>query len=196
MKLFHMPGTCSQAIYITLTELGIPCEISIVTKTNRDELLKYNPRGQVPTLVLDNGQVLTEGAVIQSYLCDLKAEMNLMPKAGTWERYKTQEALNYVATELHKGIGALFSSDMPEAGKAVNKANAIKKLELLNAFFGKNQFLYGSTYTPADAYCFVVVNWTKWLGIDMTPFKNILGFNERIAKRPAVQKVLQADTPK
>lgn len=196
MKLYHRPGACSTAPWIVATELGLTCEIVVVTNANKDELLKFNPRGQVPTLVLDNGQVLTEGAVIMSYLSDLKPEMNLMPKAGTWERYKAQEALNYVATEFHKGIGILFNPEFNDEAKTALKGLAAKKLTALNTHFAKNQFMTGTSFTPADAYCYVVTGWTKYVGIDMTPYPNVLAFCERMAQRPAVQKVQQMDSTK
>lgn len=196
MKLFHRPGACSQAPFIVATELGLILDIVLVDEKTLPELLKVNPRGQVPTLVLDDGKVLTEGAVIMSYLADQKPEANLMPKMGTWERYKAQEALNYMATEMHKGIGILFSKDMTEETKTTLKAMAAKKLTTLNTYFEKNQFLAGNTFTPADAYCFVITSWTKWVGIDMAAFPNILSFCERIGQRPAVQTVVKFDSPK
>jgi glutathione S-transferase len=196
MKLFHSPNSCSQAPYIMVTELGLKCEIVPVDFSDRTELLKFNPRGQVPTLVLENGQVLTEGAVIMQYLVDQKPESKLLPKQGTWERYKAIEAMNYVATEFHKGIGALFAKEIPEDGKKVMKNILAKKLSTLNTFFDKNQYIGGTTYAPADAYCFVVMNWTKWVGIDMKPYPKILGYCERIGMRPAVQKVVQFDNQK
>ncbi len=193
MKLFHATNTCSQAVYIAIKELGLNCEIVLTKFSDKTELLKYNPKGQVPTLVLDSGQVLTEGAVILQYLADQKPEANLIPKVGTWERYKAQESLNYVSAELHKGLGVLFNKDIPEAGKAILKTKAEDKLAYLNTFFTQNQFMTNSQFTVADIYCFTVVGWTKWVGIDMSKYPQVLGFCERISTRPVVAEALKFD---
>lgn len=108
MKLFYLKGACSLAPHILLQETGIAYELEKMDKADRTSILKYNPKALVPTLVTDDAKVLTESATILQYISDLKPEMNLMPKVGTWERYKCQEWLNYVATEIHKGIGILF----------------------------------------------------------------------------------------
>lgn len=194
MKLFHMTGACSLAPYITINELGLTCDIVKVNPADRTELLNFNPRGQVPTLVLDNGQVLTEAAVIMQYLADQKPEMNLLPQLGTWERYKTLEALNHIASDLHKSLGVLFVKDSTEETKAFQRSIAEKKLAQLNTHFEKNQFMAANQYTVADAYCFVVVGWTKWVGIDMSKYPHVLGHSERIATRPAIIKTLQAES--
>lgn len=196
MKLFHAVEASSQATYLVITELGLKCEFINVDFADKTELLKFNPRGQVPTLVLDNGEILTEGAAIMQYLSEQKPEMNLLPKFGTWERTKAIESLNFVATELHKGLGVLFIKDMPEAGKTILKANAEKSLVFLNTHLAKNQFLAANQYTIADAYCFTVVGWTKWVGIDMSKYPNILGYCERIGMRPAVIATIKANTAK
>lgn len=193
MKLFHAPNSSSQPVYIMINELGLKCEILPVDFANRTELLKFNPRGQVPTLVLDNGQVLTETAVIMQYLADLKPEMNFLPKAGTWERYKAIESVNFVATELHRGLGMMFNKEIPETAKTIMKTDLLKRFDFLNTHLGKNQFLAANQYTIADAYCFAVVNWTKWVGIDMAQYPNILGHSERIGTRPAVMTTIKSD---
>ncbi len=196
MKLFHSPSACSQAPFIVITELGLKCDIEIVDFSKPAELLKANPRRQVPTLVLDNGEVLTEGAIIMGYLCDLKPEMNLMPKLGTWERYRAEEAMNYIATEFHKGLGMMFMKDMTEETKKFMRASAETKLSQLNTRLENSLYLTGQTYCAADSYCFTVMNWTKWVGIDMKNYPKILAFCERVGNRPAVQKVVQMDAAK
>jgi glutathione S-transferase len=193
MKLFHSAGSCSTAALIVIKELGIKCDIIPVDlASDRAELFKHNSRGQVPTLVLDNGEVLTEGAVIIQYLADLKPEMGLLPKAATWERYKAIESLNFVATELHKGLGILFNKSLNDEAKATLKGLAEKKLAFLNTQLANRQFLASNQYTIADAYCFTVVNWTKWVGIDMTPYPNVMSYCERIGQRPAVVAATKA----
>jgi glutathione S-transferase len=194
MKLFHSAHACSQAPYILTQELGLACDIVKTNFSDRTELLKYNTRGQVPTLVLDDGRVLAEGAVIMQYLADQKPEANLLARQGTWERYKTLEAMNYVASELHKSIGALFAKDAPPEYIAFQKEIVGRRLETLNTFFGQNQFMACNQYTIADIYCYVIVGWTRVLGIDMSRFGNILGYVERIGARPAVVRVTQSDS--
>jgi glutathione S-transferase len=190
MKLFHAQYACSTAPYIVINELGLNCDIVKTNMADRTELLKFNPQGKVPTLVLDNGQVLTECAVIMQYLADQKPEAGILPKVGTWERYKTLEATNYVATELHKSLGALFARDITEEAKAFSKNAAMQKLTYLNNTLGQQQFLACNQFSIADIYCFVVVSWTKVLGFDMSQFPNVLGYCERIATRPSIAKTM------
>lgn len=194
MKLFHSPGACSQAPYILTQELGLACDIVKTNFADRAELLKHNVRGQVPTLVLDDGRVLTEGAVIMQYLADQKPEANLLPRQGTWERYKTLEAMNYVSSELHKSIGGLFAKNAPADFVTYQKEVVDRRLETLNTFLGQNQFMACNQYTIADIYCYVIVGWTRVLGLDMSRFGNILGYHERIGARPAVVRVTQIDS--
>ena len=193
MRLFHAPHACSQASVIVINELGLNCEIVKTNFSDRTELLKYNAQGKVPTLVLDNGHVLTEGGAILQYLADQKPEGGILPKVGSWERYKTIEAVNFVATEIHQSLSVLFAGDMTEETRRFKITTAEKKLETLNTILGRSPFLAANQYTIADAYCFVVVNWTKNLGINMSRFANILGYCERLATRPAIAKVVAAD---
>ena len=148
----------------------------------------------VPTLVLENGKVLTETAVILQYLADLKPELDLIPKAGTWERYKCQEWLNYVATEIHKGIGTLFNKDLDANAKGVFIKTAEKKLTWLNEHFGRNDFFMGKTFTAPDIYAFVTISWSKYVGIDLSQFPNVLGFLERVKSRPSVVEAIKAES--
>ena len=134
MKLFYSPGACSLAPHIAIEELGLKCDFLKADlgskKTPEGDLTKYNPKGQVPTLVLDNGQVLTEGAVILQYLADQAPDKNLLPKIGSFERYRAQEWLNYLATEVHKGFGPLWNRQMPEEAKEL-----ARKISLKNSTF-------------------------------------------------------------
>lgn len=188
MKLFHAQYACSTAPFILINELGLTCDIVNTNMADRTELLKFNAQGKVPTLVLDNGQVLTECAVIMQYLADQKPEANVLPRIGTWERYKTLESVNYVATELHKSLGVLFSRDITEEAKTFSKKAAEQKLTYLNTVLGNQQFMACNQFSIADIYCFVVVGWTKVLGFDMSQYPNILGYCERIGTRPSIIK--------
>lgn len=193
MKLFFNSGTCSQAPHIIMNELDLRFELEKVDFANRDNLLAVNPKGQVPTLLLDDGQVLTETAVILQYLADQRHEYGLLPKHGTIARYKALEWLNFVATDLHKTLGSLFNREMPEEGKAAIRKTADRKLDYLNKHLATSPYLAGGEYTIADAYCFVVLGWTKILAIDMSKFPNLINYCERVAVRPAVAKTLQAE---
>lgn len=194
MKLFYLPYACSLAPHILLNEIGVPYELEKMNKADKTSILKYNPKGSVPTLVLDNNHSLTETAVILQYISDLKPELNLVPKAGTWERYKCQEWLNYVSSEIHKGIGILFNPEFDDNAKNVLRAGAKKKLTWLNEHFANNQFLMGNHFTAPDAYAFTTISWTKVVGIDISDLPNLLAFLERVKSRPSVQTALSKES--
>jgi len=196
MRLFHAPHCGSQAAAIVINELGLACDIVRTNFSDRTELLKHNPQGKVPTLVLDNGQVLTECAVVMQYLADQKPEGGLLPRVGTWERYKTLEAVNYVATEIYQTLSVFWVKDISEETRTFHKAITNKKLEVLNSILGRTPYLAGNQYTIADIYCYVVVNWTKDLGLDMSRFPAILGYCERLTARPAIARTVAADMAK
>lgn len=192
MRLFHAQYACSTAPYILINELGLACDIVNTNFADKTELTKFNPQGKVPTLVLDNGQVLTECAVIMQYLADQRPEAGILPRVGTWERYKTLESVNYVATELHKSLGVLFARDITPEAKTFARQNAEQKLTYLNTVLGRQQFMACNQFTIADIYCYVVVGWTKVLGFDMAQYPNILGYCERIGARPSIVKTYSA----
>ncbi len=190
MKLFYLPHSCSLAPHILLNEIGSKYELEKMNKADKSDILIYNPKGSVPTLVLENEQVLTETAVILQYIADLKPEMNLIPKAGTWERYKCQEWLNYISSEIHKGIGILFNPEFDDNAKKVMKTAAKKKLTWLNEHFANNDFFMGSQFTAPDAYAFTTISWTKVVGIDISDLPNLLSYLERVKSRPSVHAAL------
>lgn len=193
MKLFYLKGACSLAPHILLQETGIPYELEKMDKADRTSILKYNPKGLVPTLVTDDENVLTESAIILQYIADLKPEMNLMPKSGTWERYKCQEWLNYVATEVHKGIGILFNPTFDDHARDILRKSMQTKLTWLNEIFSKNEYLMGTQFTAPDAYAFVTLSWSKFVGIDLTSFPHVQAFLERVRKRPSVIAAVKSE---
>ena len=195
MKLFIKPGACSLSPHIISREAGLNLEVERVVdgKTASGvDFRSINPKGYVPTLQLDDGQVLTEGAVIVQYLADQKPEAKLAPKAGTLERYRLQEWLVYIATELHKGYSPLFRKGPEEALKTAKDA-LVAKLGFVNKHLEKHQFLLGDGFTAADAYLFTVTSWSKHVGIDLVPFPALSSFLERTAKRPAVHAAMLAE---
>lgn len=197
MKLYYSAGACSLSPHIVLRELGNKFEIEAVdlgtkkTKSGKD-YTKINPKGYVPALELENGEVLTEGPAIVQYLAD-KANSDILPKAGTMERYRAMEMLNYITSELHKSMGSLFDKNItPEAKKAtIDKIS--KRVDHLDTILGKHPYVLGDKFSVADAYAFTVLGWGKWVGVDVAKWKNVSEFMKRMETRPAVQAALQAE---
>lgn len=200
MKLYFSPGACSLSPHIVVHELGLQGQVevesvSLATKLTASgaDFKAVNPKGYVPALVLDNGELLTEGAVIVQYLADLKPEAGLIAPAGSLERYRTQEWLNFVGAEIHKAFSPLFRKDCPDEWKAAVRTTLGARLAIIDAHLAKNTFLLGEHFTVPDAYLFTCLGWSKWTGLDLTPFKNVGAYMARIAERPAVQAALAAE---
>lgn len=147
----------------------------------------------MPTLEITNGEVLTEVSTIVQYLADKAKATKLLPKPGTMARYRAMEMLNFIASELHKGLGGLFNKAMPEDGRKVIIERLTKRLDWLDGQLAKNKFVLGKSFSVADAYAFTILNWGQWVGVDIKAWKNISAFLERIAARPAVKKTLKAE---
>jgi glutathione S-transferase len=197
MKLYYMPGACSLAPHIAFREAGLPVDLELVGRDKKtksgDDYLSINPKGAVPAVKLDDGQVLTEAGVIQQYIADKAPGKKLAPAAGTMERYRLQEMLNYIASELHKGIGQLFNPAMPDDYKeAVKKGLAARQFPFMEKRLSGRDYLMGD-FTIADGYAFTVLNWTKVHKIDLSAFPNITAFMARVAARPAVQEAMKAE---
>ena len=198
MKLYYSPGACSLSPHIVAREAGIAIELEKVDlgkhKTEKgDDYMTINPKGYVPALRLDDGSVLTEGPAIVQYLADQKPATKLAPAAGTIDRYRLQEWLNFIGTELHKNFGPLFNPATTDAGKEAAKATITKRIGYLNEQLAKKQFLMGDTFTAADAYAFTILNWANFVGMDLKAFPNVAAYSGRIAARPKVQEALRAE---
>lgn len=198
MKLYYSAGACSLATHIAMKETGLAFEaVSAPTKTHRLEdgtdYYSINPLGYVPLLVLDDGKQLHEVAVILQYLADLVPERQLAPANGTFERYKLQEWLNFIATELHKGFSPLFTPNLPDEAKEPAKARLNARLQWVDGELSGKNYLMGNVFTVADAYLFVVQSWGKFVGIDVSALVNLSAFATRVAARPAVQAALRAE---
>ncbi len=198
MKLYFSPGACSLASHITLREAGLNFDlVRADTKTKKlpdgGDYYAVNSKGAVPALKLDNGQVLTEGVAIMQYLADLKPESGLIPRAGTFKRYRVQEWLNYITSEIHKGFSPLWNSAADPKVKEYALANLEKKLDWTNAQLTGKTWLTGDTFTIADAYLYTVINWSFFLGIDLGKWPALKDFHARVAARPAVQDALAAE---
>jgi glutathione S-transferase len=198
MKLYYRPGACSQASHIVLHETGLEFDSEKVdtvegTTESGGDFLNINLKGQVPVLELDDGQFLTEGAVIVQYIADKEPESGLLPAAGTLERARVQEWLSFVGSELHKPFDALFNPAVPEEYKTIAKENLARKFAFLDARLKDNEYLAGDSFTVADPYPFVVLSWTQYQDINLGEYKNISAYIERVAARPCVQETLKAE---
>jgi glutathione S-transferase len=191
MKLFIKPGACSLSPHIVTRELQLPIEV-IKADTKSDAFKKVNAKGYIPVLQLDDGQVLTEGVAIVQYLADQKPEAQLAPKAGTLERYRLIEWLNYVATELHKGFSPLFRKP-PAEFKQVLLDGLSQKLAFLDQHFQKSAFLMGEKFTVADAYLFTILTWAPGQGLELSRWPALKAWFDKIGARPAVKTALEAE---
>ena len=197
MKLYYKAGACSLSPHIALIEAGLPFTIEAVdlaTKRTASgaDYKAVNPRGYVPALQLDNGAVLTEGAAIVQYIADLAPEKKLAPANGTFERTRLQEWLNFISTELHKGISPNYNPNLDAAAKAVFNARFVASLEWLEGEL-KGTYLMGDTFTIADGYLFNVLLWPKGVGVDISKFTKLQAYFERVRNRPSVQQAMQEE---
>lgn len=198
MKLYYAPGACSLAPHIALREAGLPFDLVKVlfpgkkTETGED-FHAINPKGAVPALALDDGEVLTEAAAILKYVADRAPNARLAPAHGTRERYRLAEWLNYIASELHKGFGPLWNARTPSEYRTIVKENLAKQFAYLERRLAGHDYLLGGDFTVADAYAFTILNWAKHHEVDLLPYPKVRAFMERVAKRPAVQKALAAE---
>ncbi|MBU1359529.1 MAG: glutathione transferase GstA [Gammaproteobacteria bacterium] len=198
MKLYYSPGACSLSPHIALREAGLAFEpVLASTKThqleNGADYYGINPLGYVPLLELDDGTHLREGPVIVQYIADLAPTKNLAPANGTLPRYRLQEWLNFIGTEMHKGFSPLFNPNMPEEAKTIAKTRLKSRYEWLDGQLDGKQFLMGDQFSVADGYLFTITNWVKPTGFDLTPYPNVRAWHERVGARPAVQEAMKAE---
>jgi glutathione S-transferase len=198
MKLFYSPGACSLSPHIVAQEAGIPLELVRVdtrTKTvaTEGDFWAINPKGYVPALELDDGQVLTEGPAIVQYLADLNPGSALAPPNGSALRYRLQEMLNYVTSEIHKTYSPLFNPKVSAELRAERTEYLKKRYALLDRHLAVHDYLVDDRFTAADAYLFVVTNWAKATKVDLSEFAHLLAFQKRIAARPAVQAAMKSE---
>ena len=195
MKLYYTPGACSMAPHIVAREAGYKFDLEKVDIPAKegDDYWNVNPKGYVPALELDNGQVLTEVGVIVQYLADQKPEAGLAPKAGTMERYRLMEAINFAATEVHKQISPLFNPSMTPEMKNIQLGSISRRLDALEKALAGKQYITGDKFSVADAYLFTVLNWTNFHNIDVGKWPNIKAYMARIAGRPKVQEAMKAE---
>ena len=198
MKLYYSPGACSLSPHIVARELGLELELEKVdgrTKKTASgaDFTALNPKGYVPALELDDGALLTEGPAIVQYLADQKPESGLAPANGTLARYRVQEMLGYINSELHKNFSPLFAKDTPPEARAEKVESLRKRYRLVEDTLGDKPFLFGEQFTVADAYLFVVTKWASFVKLDLSEFPKLMAFQARVAQRPAVQAALEAE---
>ena len=198
MKLYYSNGACSMAPHIVLRESGLPFDlVRASTKTHQlDDGTDYytiNDKGSVPVLELDNGERLTEGPAIVQYIADQVPAANLAPANGTMARYRMQEWLNFITSELHKSYAPLFRPTTPEEYKVITKEGLTKKYALVDKWLTGKNYTMGEAFSVADPYLFTVTSWAKHVGLDLSQFKNVGAFMDRMAARPSVQATLVAE---
>ena len=198
MKLYYSPGACSLSPHIALREAGL--EFALIKKDLHSQALAdgsdfrtINPKGYVPALALDNGEILTEGPAILQYIADRAPDKKLAPPAGSMERVRLQEWLNYITSELHKSFSPLFNKKASEDWKSAARALLDRRIELVAQALEGRSYLMGETFSVADCYLFTVLNWTGWVAIDLSRWPSLAQYMQRVAARPTVQAALKAE---
>jgi glutathione S-transferase len=197
MKLYYSPGACALGVQIALRDAGMQFQMVKVDlgkkTTTEGDYRAVNPKGYVPALLRDDGTLMTEAQVILQWISDQKPELNLLPKAGTAARYKALEWLNFIATEIHKSIGSLYNSYYSEEGKVKVIQRIHTRLAVLEEQLSKNPYLLGNDYSVCEPYLYNVLRWTKPTKIDMSQYKAILGYVEKLEQRPAYSAAVAAE---
>jgi glutathione S-transferase len=198
MKLYYAPGACSLAPHIVAREAGLSPDLEKVDLANRTtasgrSFLEINPKGYVPALQVQDGTVMTEVSALIQYLAEQAPQAGLIPAVGTPERYKVLEWIGFISTEIHKGFGPLWNPTTPDAVKQATKEKLFQRFAYLDQQLDGRSYLTGERFTVADAYLFVVVNWTNFHGLSLGDYPNLAAFMERVAARPKVQEALQAE---
>ena len=195
MKLYYSPGACSLSPHIALLEAGLPYDLVKVDLKakkleNGDDYLKVNPKGQVPALALDSGELVTEGPVIVQMIADKASAKNLAPARDSAERYKLLEWLNFIGTELHKNFGPMFSPVLADDAKAFFKDRVMGKFRYVDGTLAGRDYLMGKQFTVADGYLFTMLCWADRMKFDLSDLPNLLAYKARVAARPKVQEAL------
>lgn len=198
MKLYYSPGACSLSAHIALHEAGLACTPMLVsTKSHQlqdgTDFYSINPLGYVPVLELDNGERLLEGPAIVQYIADQVPEKNLAPANGSMARYRLQEWLTFIGTEIHKVFSPLFVPSTTEEARAAAKTRLLGRLSYVNEQLAGKPYLLGDTFSVADGYLFTVTNWARPTGLDISSLANLTAFMARVAARPAVQEAMKAE---
>jgi len=198
VKLYYLTGACSLASNIALREAGLKFELVKVdrrTKRTADglDLNEVNPKGYVPVLRLDNGEVLTENVCVLQYIADRNPSAKLAPPAGTMERYRLMEWLSFINSEVHKQFTPLFRQEAPEDTREYARKNLGTRLDYLQRTIGAKTFLMGEQFTVADSYLFTVLSWGAHVNLDLGRWPELKRYVERVGQRPHVNAARQAE---
>jgi len=199
MKLYYKPGACSLASHIILNELGIEHDIEKVdTKAGRtetgDDYRAISPNGYVPALKTDDGEIITENPAVLQYIADQHPDAGLAPAYGSLERTRLQEVLNFITSELHKAFGPFFHGELDDAARQEAESNVGRRIDHIDRLLSDgHEYLVGNRFSVADAYAFVVLNWTTFTGINLAKWPRVKAYVERIGSRPATQRAMQAE---
>src|SRR5215475_10431839 len=198
MKLYYSPGACSLSPHIALLEAGLPYDLVKVDLRakkleNGDDFLKVNPKGQVPALALESGELVTEGPVIVQVIADRAAGQNLAPAHGSAERYKLLEWLNFITAELHKNFGPMFSPVLADEAKAFFKDRVMGKFKYIDSQLAGRDYLMGKDFSVADGYLFTMLSWADRMKFDLSAMPNLVAYKARVAARPKVQEALNRE---
>lgn len=198
MKLYYSPGACSLAIHISLREAGLPFSLEAInmregTYAGGKPFTEVNPKGYVPALRFDDNSVLTEGVAIQQWIADQVPHKNLLPPAGTRERYTALEWLAFISTELHKSFGPLFNPAASDDSKRMAVELLTKRLSYVNESLAGRDYLMGSAFSVPDAYLYTVFNWAHYVKLDVSGFPNLIAFASRMRERPSVKEAYVAE---
>lgn len=196
MKLYYMPGACSLATHILLREAGLPVELEKVGRDKKTEhgesFLEVTPKGYVPALRMEDGEILTENLVVHGYIADLRPASKLAPAHGTKERLRQDELAVYVSTEIHKTYGPMFNPALQEDARQIQRDKLATRYDLIEKLLADGRpYLTGQNFTTVDSYLFTVTRWADPLKIDLSKFPNLLAFQKRVAERPAVKAALE-----
>ena len=195
MKLYYSPGACSLSPHIALLEAGLPYDLVKVDLKakkleNGDDYLAVNPKGQVPALGLDSGELLTEGPVIVQYIADQAKDKKLAPAIDSDDRRHLQEWLTFINGELHKNFSPLFQPVFDDEVKGFFKTRLASKFKYIDGALAGKDYLTGSQFTVADGYLFVMLKWAERMSLDLSAFKNLAAYKERVAERPKVVEAM------
>ena len=198
MKLYYSPGACSLSPHIALQEAGLAyTPVLASTKSHKlqdgTDYYTINALGYVPVLELDNGERLREGPAIVQYIADQVPDKQLAPANGTLARYRLQEWLTFIGTELHKGFSPLFNPATPDDYKPLVRERLLQRLQWVDGQLAGKQYLMGDQFTVADGYLFTVTNWTQPTKLDISGLANLAAYRERVGARPAVQAAMKAE---
>ena len=198
MKLYYSPGACSLSPHIVAREAGIDLQLEKVdTKSHTfnggSDYYKVNPKGYVPALEIKAGDILTEGPAIVQYIGDQKPQSGVVPAAGSAQRYRLQEMLGYINSEIHKSYSPLFNKATAEQTANERREYLKKRYAYIEGILATQQYLVDNKFSAADAYLYTVTRWAPFVNVDLSGFANLKEFQARVEARPAVQQALKEE---